>query len=1283
MATHRLSSLDDLDALFRLGSTAGEHGGWRGVTKADPTWARAETGPGTSTPFPCVVSDVAGGDDVVTRSRVLRNSTLLVRESVMQAWTATGRLRTLGLRLCLAGAGWSDPRSGVLVEWRGEGQGQEHWMRLALIRGWPWTSSQAERSAVTDHAGVAHEYVRAGRWLDRGVNIPDDATGIRIRVVPGSADTVAGLWRVEFIDGSGQLQASGGDSIGDAEVVYPDAVTSRRVTWSSPSGWQRAKVTLRGGGGGGGGGGGQVWREIVRGGVARLEQDPNAPRSAPAGGETTLSYVDGHGQAVTLRARGGGGGYISGWGPSGYGSRLDESYPGDPGGRSSYDSFFDGGAGGVGWPNGGIGTASVQPTTERGEAGGAGGVGGTGDSGREFIYAAYTAATLPAVLRPDDDWGFDSPGTVTGSVGGGSTGGTPAAADEEEFDLPAQAFYPGTTVAFEPASRPEIRDDAFLPSSGRRWFGQVRLYPSGQVDIKFSSTLGGSLDARADLSDAWEERGEFVIEADGRTLTVPMAGSDATEPYEFTPSNSAEVIAFYNAFRDRLLQSIESTVTLRLPGTGTGSGSGSGTPTSVSLTWTDAAPTLDATNAHLFEASRPVRPASGGGFESDGDWSTPRRVAGFGGTAYAGAGATGTDGGGYGGGGGDGSQGQDGLTFEFDPSDPDAPRIGGRGYGGGGGGGAGELVVMQIDRIPPNATLTLTIGGGGAGQVSRGPRHGMTRTSPLDGEAGESGYILIEPQGPESVAASLPLPSMLLSADVAIADDTTPEVRDADSGVTANLEITATFALDPNRNAGGGTIIPRTQYWSVSGLRGANRYWQGRILDLSPIGQELSLIPDDYRISEISLTLDDSDGEIRALKSETAFLNRGLQIALGRVDRGDSDFAAIYDGEVSSWSADGSTFTLDATGSFHRQFEETVTPDRVVTTTAFPHAPAESISRLAPLVIGTINTHSYSGSGAVECILIDTRSNKYLAAQDDADDLVRILNVFVDDERVASGWTQASETHGGRRYRVVTFAADQDGARVTADIQGMTDENEVLTPNPVRVLRRFLIENGFGEDDFDTASFDAAETRAGSIGLEIALWVTDSEKRVREVMDDFVRSTNISIYASRDGKIAVDVPEPEREVQARARIGAEDIEADTFEIEHSQDVASVIDYRYRYSAAANSYEADGSHVNPGQEDALAREVRVQMDMPFQFSATSAARVIADRAYFMREERVRVTFRADPSLYRDLSIGDDVELTHFAGLGDGGYDAATFRIIGISLLVEHRAMLAEFTLVDVG
>ena len=138
---------------------------------------------------------------------------------------------------------------------------------------------------------------------------------------------------------------------------------------------------------------------------------------------------------------------------------------------------------------------------------------------------------------------------------------------EEEFTMPATSFYTGTTLAIEPSSidRHRIRESQLLPSGQTRYFAQLRIYQTGNVDLEFASTELEALGARNDLSDAFEETGEIDITIDGDTLTISIANADSSEPYQWTPTNDAEVIAFYNAHGSKANQSRSPTITLRIP----------------------------------------------------------------------------------------------------------------------------------------------------------------------------------------------------------------------------------------------------------------------------------------------------------------------------------------------------------------------------------------------------------------------------------------------------------------------------------------------------------------------------------------------------------------------------------------------------------------------------------------------------------------------------------------------------------------------------------------------
>ena len=66
-----------------------------------------------------------------------------------------------------------------------------------------------------------------------------------------------------------------------------------------------------------------------------------------------------------------------------------------------------------------------------------------------------------------------------------------------------------------------------------------------------------------DLSRTFEQNGSIEITVQGRSLLVALAGADPTEPYTWTPANSAEVVAFEAYIRGLPASQRAATITLR------------------------------------------------------------------------------------------------------------------------------------------------------------------------------------------------------------------------------------------------------------------------------------------------------------------------------------------------------------------------------------------------------------------------------------------------------------------------------------------------------------------------------------------------------------------------------------------------------------------------------------------------------------------------------------------------------------------------------------------------
>ena len=111
-------------------------------------------------------------------------------------------------------------------------------------------------------------------------------------------------------------------------------------------------------------------------------------------------------------------------------------------------------------------------------------------------------------------------------------------------------------------NRPRINSD-FITPPGERFFARFYAELAGTAFLSFDDQVGGSDSANSDLTAEFEANGTVTIVSGSLSLTVALAGADLTDNYRWTPANSAEVTAFFNALRDRSVDQGAGTITIR------------------------------------------------------------------------------------------------------------------------------------------------------------------------------------------------------------------------------------------------------------------------------------------------------------------------------------------------------------------------------------------------------------------------------------------------------------------------------------------------------------------------------------------------------------------------------------------------------------------------------------------------------------------------------------------------------------------------------------------------
>lgn len=139
----------------------------------------------------------------------------------------------------------------------------------------------------------------------------------------------------------------------------------------------------------------------------------------------------------------------------------------------------------------------------------------------------------------------------------------------QDITLPSSNYSEdefGTTSVrwlFPAGSRIAINEE-FVPTGTSRLLSNIQINQDGSILLNFAANNIDS-DARADLIDAFESSGYFTLESQGNSLTVQMAGMDTSDPYQFTPTNSADVTAFYNDMKAETGSSHAGELTLGRP----------------------------------------------------------------------------------------------------------------------------------------------------------------------------------------------------------------------------------------------------------------------------------------------------------------------------------------------------------------------------------------------------------------------------------------------------------------------------------------------------------------------------------------------------------------------------------------------------------------------------------------------------------------------------------------------------------------------------------------------
>ena len=201
-------------------------GAWRAF--ASGTTGTSNTGPGSNSPGPYVYSETSASLSVES---IEANSKLVMVEAVMDTWTGAGR--SITLRACVQGAGWSGDGEGLRIK---TGTTEADSTDLATLSGWDYSNSHAVDDEVTNRQNDVYSVVEDGGWIDWTVDIPDGHTYFEVGldlVSSGSRHLRdIGLWQIELVS-TGTTTVDPLEATADADLEALLSATAR-LRWETP-----------------------------------------------------------------------------------------------------------------------------------------------------------------------------------------------------------------------------------------------------------------------------------------------------------------------------------------------------------------------------------------------------------------------------------------------------------------------------------------------------------------------------------------------------------------------------------------------------------------------------------------------------------------------------------------------------------------------------------------------------------------------------------------------------------------------------------------------------------------------------------------------------------------------------------------------------------------------------------------------------------------------------------------------------------------------------------------
>lgn len=313
-----------------------------------------------------------------------------------------------------------------------------------------------------------------------------------------------------------------------------------------------------------------------------------------------------------------------------------------------------------------------------------------------------------------------------------------------------------------------------------------------------------------------------------------------------------------------------------------------------------------------------------------------------------------------------------------------------------------------------------------------------------------------------------------------------------------------------------GTII--NAYYSEIDARAPNVFYDGRITSLGSLTRSVNQESGLATISDLEVDLANDDLEFSKKLASYFLKNQIVQFWRGYIDEPEGWKEDLFTGIVEDYDLIGNNFRVYLKDITQKYFDFNI-PLYRITADEYPNAPEGSLGLPMPEVLGYAPLTNDETPGAVEAILVDSTTNKYLAARGS---LKEITAVYSDATFVNDTLYTIQYADGGRTY--IVFDNDQEDNKITFNCKGYFysswDSSNGYVENPIYIILFFLaFLCEIPQQYLNISSFDDLAELFEDRGLGTnGFLILQDERSVNEVLGELCGDRGVFVYPANDGR---------------------------------------------------------------------------------------------------------------------------------------------------------------------